>query len=185
MALPDVESAARVQEDPSHLVDSLMGCEGIPGAPTEPEVIDVDALFGDETEGTTATPATAASAPSTSAAVPPGPGWVPDGVPLATAVRSPASLLPPRYWEGLSFDDLAPSEIDLRVARRALDRLWWLQQEYERLWTGTWWGASDLISLPWSYDMQLHQFRRDVEAGDVTENQPSYLLSLADAGSSS
>ena len=71
------------------------------------------------------------------------------------------------------------------IALQTLDRFRWLQHEYERLWTGVWWGANDRLSMERKFDVQLRQFRLAVARGAVTAHQRSYLLSRVDTESSS
>lgn len=167
------EEMERAQTEPSHIVASADGGENIPGAPTGPEVIDVDALpdSGPQTaEGTSDGPGDD----------PPGHGWVPVTYPRANVVRSPQPPMPPAYPEGLPFDALARLEADLLLTRQVLDRMATLQEEYERHWSGEWWAALDRWTLEWNHGVQVRQYRSAVERGAVTASQRSHLLSRVD-----
>lgn len=171
-------SMRRAQTDPSYMVATELGGKAIPGVSTGPEVIDVDAI---SSAGATTEPMATEGASETPDDNPPGPGWVPVSHPRATAFRSSQSPIQPCYCSRLSFDDLKLLEFDLVAARQALDRLSWLHQEYQRKWTGKWWGASDRWTLEVKYSVQLRQFRMAVAAGAVTASQRSSLLSRVDA----
>ena len=136
------------------------GGEPIPGVPTEPEVIDVDAIEPSEEV-----------APAAAADAPPGPGWVPVSTPRATAVSSAGDSALRRYPDGLAFDNLKRLEADLFLTRQALDHLHWLEAEYESSWSGDWWSSRDRRTLEWSHQEQVHQFRQAVRHGDVTTRQ--------------
>ena len=90
-----------------------------------------------------------------------------------------------RYPDGLSFAALRLLETDLLLTRQTLERLAWLESEYERLWTGDCWGSLDRRTLEWNHRIQLRQYRLAVRNGDVTARQRSRLLSRVDTRSSS